>query len=313
MENNENNNWGNAPQQSPYGNAPQQSQYGNAPQQSPYGNAPQQSPYGIQGKTTPPQKKSTGKLLVIGILAGTVGAVLLLAGFAIYGKKIIADMKAKNLTTEDYGHDDPFTEEPFTEEVTFTEEPFTDESLTEDGTDFTTEELTTEQFASEDPSVMPDDILNGTGEVVIKEFSDDTFKLNSWLEKHGNSYLVPNLDGTFIYYKEKDVVDNNYTIGHYDLYTGQKALDYITNNKDMEKYGVTLDEMMDVFARNDHYDLENFVCLVLHNEECYIDGENTLDEPVETPYFGFYMVGETEEALDIANMNTGTYYWFKME
>ena len=304
-----------APQQSPYGTQ-QQSPYGNAQQQqSPYGNVQQpqqqmppygtpqqqQSPYGTQGQPTPPPKKTN--LIIIGVAVGLVVVVAAVFAIKIIGQRYY-----------DGRHQiDPYTEEPYTYEIT--EEPYTDEYTTEEFTteEYTTEELTTEQTSSEDPFVMPDDILNGTGEVVIKEFTDDTFKLNSWLEKHDGSYLVPNLDGSFVYYKDKYDTDNNFVNGHYDLYTGQKALDYITQDPDMIKYGVTEEEMMGVFERNDYYDLKNFVVLILHNEECYEDGENTMESPVDTPYFGFYMVGETEEGLDIANMNTQNYYWFKLD
>ena len=292
--------YGNAPQQ-PYGN-PQG--YSNQPQQQ-YGGqqySPYSAPQGYYGQQVPPKKSNTTMIIVICAIA----VVLLFGG--IFVAAVIRGYKNR------------------AEEVR-------QQRLTEDATEYTAEfddDYGTDDYGSDgvvdgDDYDFPDDLTeesvvlpgeldqDSTGEIVA-EFTDDIFKNAKWVEQHSNSYLVPNSDGTFTYYKDKDVQDNYYYTGHYDLYTGQAAYDYVTSNPDMASYGVTAEEMDGVFAKNEIYDMKNFVCLVLHNEQQIIDGENAITESVDTPYFGFYRVeGTGEESLDIANMNVSEYYWFSKE
>lgn len=58
------------------------------------------------------------------------------------------------------------------------------------------------------------------------------------------------------------------------------------------------------------YNESNFVCLVLNNEECIVDGENTQTDFVRTPYYGFYINEGEEKGLVLINMNTMTNYYF---
>ncbi|MCR5292587.1 MAG: DUF4813 domain-containing protein [Eubacterium sp.] len=130
---------------------------------------------------------------------------------------------------------------------------------------------------------------------------------HNWRETNSNSYIVFESD-TFTYYKDKGVYDNYYYKGHYEFYSGKAAVDYVVN--DLSEYGVTRDEIQGLFDRNAKYDESNFVCLVLQNEECIIDGQNTTTDYTKAPYYGFYINNSSIEALDIANMNSATYYWF---
>ena len=166
-------------------------------------------------------------------------------------------------------------------------------------------ESDTEQQKDQEESI--DDVLK------YAELRPDYFNSHKWLESHSSSYLVPESDGTFKYYKDKNVTDNNYYSGHYKLYTGADALNYICNDEEMAKYGVTQNEVNSMIERSSDYSLDNFVCLVLINEECIIDGKNTLENNTVSPYFGFYIVDSETSYLDIANMNKGEYYWFKAE
>lgn len=127
----------------------------------------------------------------------------------------------------------------------------------------------------------------------------------NWIS-NDDSYIMFNDDGTFEWYQNKDDLTNSYYAGTYEFYTGQEALNYIT--QDLEQYGITDDEMRDIFENSSSYSLDIFVCLVLNNEELIVDGQNTLEAPTVTPCYGFYF--EDEEYLDIANMNTATYWGF---
>ena len=70
------------------------------------------------------------------------------------------------------------------------------------------------------------------------------------------------------------------------------------------------EELEGVFDRNEQYEESNFVIFVLNNEACIVDGENIVDSPYKTPYFGFYLEDDGVPYLDIANMNSGNYHLF---
>ena len=101
---------------------------------------------------------------------------------------------------------------------------------------------------------------------------------------------------------------NNYFEGTYEFYIGEEAVIYITTQ--LSDYGVTKEKLEGLFDRNEEYDEANFVILVLNNEACMVDGENQVESPYQTPYFGFCVEAEGVPCLDIANMNSGNYHFF---
>lgn len=135
---------------------------------------------------------------------------------------------------------------------------------------------------------------------------EDVISGHSW-EASDGSLLVLDDDGTFRYYRDQDDRSDYYYEGTYKVYCGEDAVEYIA--EDLEEYGVTEEEQREIFERNEEYNVDNYYCMVLTYEKCFIDGENTLEETVITPYFGFYY--EKYEELDFANMNTATYYYFE--
>lgn len=135
---------------------------------------------------------------------------------------------------------------------------------------------------------------------------EDVISGHSW-ETTDGSLLVLDDDGSFKYYRDPDDRSDYYYEGTYKVYCGEDAVEYIA--EDLEEYGVTEEEQREIFERNAKYNVDNYYCMVLTNKKCIIEGENTLEETVVTPYFGFYY--EQYDALDFANMNTGTYYYFE--
>ena len=128
----------------------------------------------------------------------------------------------------------------------------------------------------------------------------------SWQGSQDGSLLVCEKDGSFKYYRSADDLTDNYFEGTYEFNMGKDAVTYMTTT--LGDYGVTEEELEDIFERNEEYDESNFVCLVLHNETCIMDGENQIETPYQTPYFGFCLENEDGLYLDIANMNSGNYY-----
>ena len=129
-----------------------------------------------------------------------------------------------------------------------------------------------------------------------------------WQASGDASLIVCKKDGSFKYYQSAEELNDNYYEGTYEFYMGEDAVDYITI--ELSAYGVTREELEGVFDRNENYDESNFVIFVLNNEACIMDGENVVDSPYQTPYFGFYLEEDGVPYLDIANMNTGNYNLF---
>ena len=136
-------------------------------------------------------------------------------------------------------------------------------------------------------------------------------KNEDWVEVDSDSFLVFDNSRTFHYYREYDNQDGDYYTGTYEIYVGEDAMEYIT--EDLEEYGVTEEEINDFIDRNEEYTLDNLICIVLYNESCIVDGEETFDHTVMTPYFGYYLVEGDAVGLDIANMNAAEYYMFVPE
>ncbi len=142
------------------------------------------------------------------------------------------------------------------------------------------------------------------------EVNDEAARLTAynWQGTNDGSLLVFEKDGTFRYYQSAEDFTDNYFEGTYKFYVGADAVDYITT--DLSNYSVTEDELKRIFDNTEEYDESNFVCFTLNNEACYMDGENAIEEPYQTPYFGFCLEEDGDLYLDIANMNSANYHLF---
>ena len=148
---------------------------------------------------------------------------------------------------------------------------------------------------------------NDDEDVDIKE----AITSRNWVETHSNSYLVFGSGKKFTYYRDYNTTDDYYYTGKYEIYVGEDAMEYITD--DLSEYGITEDEIEDMIDANRNYDLSNLVCIVLKNNEQIIGGVNTLSDTVVTPYCGFY-IGEDEDAtLDLTNLNAASNFTFITE
>ncbi len=120
----------------------------------------------------------------------------------------------------------------------------------------------------------------------------------AWNIPRDDSYLVFENEKDFKYYETEDE-DGNYYEGSYVLYTGEDAYDYVTD--DLESFGFTESDFNDMVDQYKEYDTEDFVCVILHYDACYIDNENVLDEPHDTPYFGWLTQDTDEPALTLVD------------
>ena len=284
---------------------PNQGQPGVYQQQS----GPQQG-YPQQGK---PQKKSnTG--LMIGIIIGSIvllGILIVVGVFRMIKKGMDYAMDSSSSTTEEFTIPEITefefnTEENIEDEFTPSEEEVSSEGVTDDITEETTEAVT----EAETTEAVTESSSNS--QLTVASFSEDVFKNHKWYETNSDSYLVPEGD-SFKYYKEKAVLDDYYYSGHYKLYVGKQAYDYVTGDPDMAQYAVTAEDLDGLFERNEQYSVDNLVCIVLDNEECIVEGKNTQDGNIITPYYGFYVGQDGKEYLYIVNMNSPEYYNFLKE
>ena len=125
---------------------------------------------------------------------------------------------------------------------------------------------------------------------------------STWRMKDGSEVIFTEDDITW--YKEPGEHSKNYYAGKYKFYIGKDAVNYIVN--DLSEYGVTKDELQNLFDRNEEYSVDNFVVFDIRYNEFDLDGEKQKIERPLVPWFGFILDNNTY--LDVANMNTSTYY-----
>lgn len=111
------------------------------------------------------------------------------------------------------------------------------------------------------------------------------------------------------WYQEEGVHNDNYFSAEYKFYIGKDAVKFVTEN--LSEYGVTKDELQNTFDRNEMYDESNFVVFYINYDKFILDGEEqTITKPI-SPWFGFILRNNT--FLDVANMNTKSYYDFEKQ
>lgn len=155
------------------------------------------------------------------------------------------------------------------------------------------EEESSNQSAAVEAGAEVSDILDGENE----ETSPNQLA-GDW-EAGDGSLLCLAEDGTFLWYRYPDDRTDNYYSGTYQVRWSGDAVVYIS--EDLAKYGLTLEEQMQ-FLLSGRYKPLDYCCLELHNQECIVEGVNTLENPMATPYYGFAVEGP---ALNLVNMNTG--------
>lgn len=126
----------------------------------------------------------------------------------------------------------------------------------------------------------------------------------SWIASDGSEAVFG--EDTFYWYQKEGEHDDNYYYGSYEFYIGEDAVSFITT--DLKEFGVTKEELEDLFERNEEYNVENFVVFDLLYDGIIIDEEFTVPNQPRVPWYGFILDDNTY--LDVANIKTGTYYKF---
>lgn len=125
-----------------------------------------------------------------------------------------------------------------------------------------------------------------------------------WLGKDNSEVIFSN--DRINWYKDANVHTDNYYSGEYKFFIGKEAVEYIT--EELEEYGVTESELERLFSRNEKYDESIFVVFDIRYDEFIMNGESQEISRSLVPWYGF--IFEDNTILDVANMNTATYYKF---
>ena len=108
-----------------------------------------------------------------------------------------------------------------------------------------------------------------------------------WIEKYSGSCLIFEADDNFKYYRDYRDLSNYYYSGTYEIYFGYEAMDVIEDR--YPKYGYTADDICDKIDNERGVSgVKEFMVLVIHNDGCWIDGENTCDMEWDNVYMGYY-------------------------
>ncbi|MBE5820469.1 MAG: hypothetical protein E7310_06645 [Clostridiales bacterium] len=125
-----------------------------------------------------------------------------------------------------------------------------------------------------------------------------------WIASDGSEMIFGKKE--LRWYQKEGYYDDNYYFGKYEFYIGDDAVQFITT--DLRSYGVTETELEELFERSDEYNRDNFVVFNIEYDGLKLNGETTKPTVSLVPWFGFIL--EDNKYLDVANMNTGTYYDF---
>lgn len=124
----------------------------------------------------------------------------------------------------------------------------------------------------------------------------------SYIEKSDNSLLELNSNGSFKYYKNKDVLNDYYYEGIYEVYTGTKLKNWLYNGDTLnETYKKTFDNLTE-----DQWN--QMYMLALNNSKQIIDGQNALEKPNTAYYVGTY--DDSSKTLSVVNISSAEIYNF---
>ena len=126
------------------------------------------------------------------------------------------------------------------------------------------------------------------------------------------SYITFEKDGSFSWYKEKNVQNDNYYKGTYAVYYGADAEKYLQSLTFSEsELAYDFSNLNKIYGNVDYQTKDNLIVFILDHTEIVADGENQLDNAITTTkYFGFVMNDKIH--LDMAHMSTGTYHTFEL-
>lgn len=129
-------------------------------------------------------------------------------------------------------------------------------------------------------------------------------KNTTWIGRDGSEVVFTK--DRIDWYKSPDDHDDNYYSGEYEMYIGENAVEYIT--EELSEYGVTKLELIELFLGNNDYEEDRFVVFDIRYDEYVLNGESKEIVKPLVPWYGF--ISEDGNTLNVVNMNTIGYYQF---
>ena len=65
-------------------------------------------------------------------------------------------------------------------------------------------------------------------------FSKDYFAANNWVGVNDDALIIPETDGTFVWYRDGNDKDGDYYSGEYELYMADDAVEYLTTESEVK-------------------------------------------------------------------------------
>ena len=128
-----------------------------------------------------------------------------------------------------------------------------------------------------------------------------------WIEKNSGSCLVFEADDKFKYYWDYRDLNNYYYTGTYEIYFGYEAMDVLENK--YPQYGYTGSQICDdIEEERGLAGVKQFMIMIIHNDGCWIDGENTMDLKWDNVYKGYY--DDVRNVMDLTYLEKNTDYTF---
>ena len=123
------------------------------------------------------------------------------------------------------------------------------------------------------------------------QITEDYFTTYQWEGLNDTALIIPETDGTFIWYRDRNDLDGDYYSGSYEFYIGDDAADYFLNESEMSDK-VSEEDIEDMEDPQYGATRDNFVCFVMTNEkEVHYGVETEYDEAdqVTTTLYGFFV------------------------
>ena len=123
------------------------------------------------------------------------------------------------------------------------------------------------------------------------QITKDYFTTYQWEGLNDTALIIPETDGTFIWYRDRNDLDGDYYSGSYEFYIGDDAADYFLNESEMSDK-VSEEDIEDMEDPQYGATRDNFVCFVMTNEkEVHYGVETEYDEAdqVTTTLYGFFV------------------------
>lgn len=158
-------------------------------------------------------------------------------------------------------------------------------------------------------------IEDAQDEDVISSFQYESAPLSI----EGNSFydtdkskIIFNNDGTFVWYQDENITDDNYYKGTYTVKYGADAENYLKNTN-FPKTPLDFSKMDNIYGKKDYYTKDNLIAFELKHTDAVANGKNMLEDADTniTYYFGF-VSDEDGYKIDVVHIATGGYHTFTL-